>query len=127
MTRQDMIDLVNQYFSGVDGEDFQAITETLTSECIFTVETHGVRLQGHDQIKTMFDRLWSNHAAVRHQDFVHVASPAEGRIATRFQVINTHHDGQVTYKSNCNFFEIVDSRFASVAVYMAGQNTLNIS
>jgi ketosteroid isomerase-like protein len=125
MTQQEMIDLVNKYFSGVDGEDIAAILETLTSNCIFTVETHGVRLQGHKQINAMFDRLWSNHAGVKHQDFVYVASPAEGQIATRFQVVNTHHNGQVTHKSNCNFFEIVDGQFSSVAVFMAGQNTLN--
>ncbi len=126
MNSQQMIDLVRQYFSAVDSEDFEAVKSTLAADCIFSVETHGVKLQGHVEIEIMLRRLWGDHAAVKHQDFVHVPSPETGRIASRFQVINTHHDGSLTHKSNCNFFEIVDGRFSRVAVYMAGQNTLDV-
>ena len=69
-------------------------------------------------------RLWRDHAAVRHRNFVHVPDPEGGRIATRFAVENSLHDGGVVHKSNCNFFEIRDGRFSRVAVYMAGENTL---
>ena len=72
----------------------------------------------------MFRRLWDDHAAVRHLDFVYAADAEEGRIAVRFQVVNTHHDGSETHKSNCNFFEIEEGRFTRVAVYMGGSNTL---
>ncbi len=73
----------------------------------------------------MFRRLWDNHESVSHQDFVYVPDPESGRIAVRFSVINTRHDGSKIYKSNCNFFEIRDGRFSRIAVYMAGENTLN--
>ena len=125
MTRQQMIDLVDRYFAAVDGEDFGVIQETLGERCTFSVETHGVSLAGPGEIETMFRRLWSDHAAVRHEDFVYVADVVAGRIAARFQVVNSHHDGSQTHKSNCNFFEIIDGRFARVAVYMEGDNTLN--
>lgn len=126
-----MIDLAERYFAAIDAEDFAAVAATLTADCVFSVETHGVRLEGHDAIRGMLERLWAGHAAVRHEDFVHVAAEADrdgdgvGRIATRFSVVNTRHDGGVEHKSNCNFFEIRDGRFARVAVYMAGENTLN--
>lgn len=120
-----MIELVGRYFDGVDGEDFAAISGTLTDDCVFTIETHGVRLQGLAEIEGMFRRLWANHAAVRHEGFVFVPAPDHGRIAVRFAVINTHHDGSLTHKSNCNFFEIRDGRFTHVAIYMAGENTLD--
>ena len=122
---QAMIGLVKRYFAGVDDEDFASVSATLAENCIFTVETHGVRLQGHAEIEGMLTRLWGNHAAVRHQDFVFVPAPGDGRIAVSFAVVNTHHDGSVTHKSNCNFFEFADGRFTRVAVYMAGENTLN--
>ena len=124
MTQEQMIALVERYFTGVDAEDFPGIAATLADDCIFTVETHGVRLAGHAAIEAMFDRLWSRHAAVEHRDFVHVADPLHGRIASRFTVVNTHHDGGTTRKSNCNFFELRGGRFDRVAVYMAGENTL---
>ncbi len=73
----------------------------------------------------MFRRLWANHRAVRHHAFVHVPDPLGGRIACRFKVENTEMDGQLTHKSNCNFFEIQDGKFETLAVYMAGVNTLN--
>ena len=125
MNRQEMIDLVTQYFSAVDREDFGAISATMAEDCVFTVETHGIRLQGTDEIRRMFQRLWDNHAAVKHQDFVFVAAPDDGRIAARFLVINTQHGGSLTHKSNCNFFEVRDQRFSHIAVYMAGENTLD--
>ena len=125
MDRRAMIDLVEAYFAAVDAEDFAAIRATLAEDCVFSVETHGIRLQGLDEMECMFRKLWADHASVRHGDFVHVAAPEDGRIATRFAVVNTLHDGALVHKSNCNFFEIEDGRFSRVAVYMAGENTLD--
>ncbi|MDP7603359.1 MAG: nuclear transport factor 2 family protein [Alphaproteobacteria bacterium] len=124
MTQHEMIELVKRYFHGVDNTKFEAIAETLTDDCVFSVETHGVKLQGVAEIEGMFLRLWASFAAVKHQDFIYVADPGQGRIAARFAVVNTHHDGSLTNKSNCNFFELRDGRFSRIAVYMAGENTL---
>ena len=120
-----MIALVERYFAAVDAEDLPAVLATLSPDCVFTVETHGVRLEGHDEITGMFNRLWSNHAGVRHLDFAHVPAPDHARIASQFRVENTEQDGSLTHKSNCNFFTIDGDRFKTVAVYMAGPNTLN--
>lgn len=124
MQAEEQIALVETYFAAVDNEDLPGVLATLTDDCIFTVETHGVHLHGHDGISGMFERLWGNHKAVRHHTFVHVPDPHGNRIASRFQVENTELDGTLTHKSNCNFFEIQDGRFRAVAVYMAGANTI---
>jgi ketosteroid isomerase-like protein len=124
MNKAEIIALVEQYFSAVDGEGFATLSATLTPDCVFSVETHGVELNGIDEIKPMFDKLWADHASVQHKDFVHVPDPDGNRVASRFQVINTHHDGTQVHKSNCNFFEIRGGQFSRVAVYMAGVNTL---
>ncbi|MCK0100691.1 nuclear transport factor 2 family protein [Pseudohalocynthiibacter sp. F2068] len=124
MTREAQITLVKRYFDAVDGEDLLGLLDTLAPDCVFTVETHSIRLEGHAEISAMFTRLWTDHTAVLHHTFTHVPDPESGRIATRFTVQNTEHDGSLTHKSNCNFFEIADGRFATVRVYMTGQNTL---
>lgn len=124
MQPPDQIALVETYFAAVDAEDLPGVLATLTPDCVFTVETHGIRLDGHDQITGMFERLWASHQSVQHDRFTHVPDPAGGRIASRFRVVNTETDGSLTYKSNCNFFEIEAGRFKAVAVYMAGPNTL---
>lgn len=125
MQRDELVGLVMRYFGAVDGEDFETLRGTLTHDCVFTVETHGVELVGIDAIAGMFEKLWADHAAVQHKDFTHVPASEEGRIASRFTVVNTEHDGSLTYKSNCNFFEVSGDRFSRVAVYMAGANTLH--
>ena len=91
----------------------------------FSVETHGVELTGQDAIRGMFERLWSNHAAVQHDNFRFIVDVAHGKIAAQFRVTNTFENGDKVYKSNCNFFTVRDSFFDTVAVYMAGENTLD--
>lgn len=126
MNEANMIALVTRYFTGVDEENFDEIAATLTPDCVFTVETHGVRLVGLEAISAMFTRLWAAHAAVLHKDFTYTAAPEHGRIAAQFTVVNTETDGSLTYKSNCNFFVVDNGKFSRVAVYMAGPNTLNV-
>lgn len=125
MNRDAQIALVTRYFQAVDTEDLPTILDTLRGDCVFTVETHGVRLEGQEAISDMFRRLWANHRAVRHRAFVYVTDPEHGRVAARIQVENTETDGSLTHKSNCSFFEIKDGKFSAVAVYMAGPNTLD--
>jgi ketosteroid isomerase-like protein len=124
MTSEYQVDLVKRYFDAVDAEDLSGLLDTLAPNCIFTVETHDVRLEGHAEISEMFIQLWADHAAVLHHQFTHVPDLFSVRIASRFTVQNTEHDGSVTHKSNCNFFEIVEGKFSTIRVYMTGQNTL---
>ena len=119
--------LVLRYFSGVDNQDISLILETLAPDCVFSVETHGVRLQGHEAITAMFERLWSHHASVLHDQFHFAEDNTTSIIAVRFQVTNQLHDGSTVHKSNCNFFTVKDGLFTEVRVYMAGENTLNKS
>lgn len=125
MTSDGMIALVRAYFTAVDAEDMAGVLATLTPDCRFTVETHGVALGSRAEIEAMFARLWRNHRQVRHHDFTFVADPGADRIAAQFQVENRLPDGTVVRKSNCNFFHLRDGRFTEINVYMAGENTLN--
>jgi uncharacterized protein (TIGR02246 family) len=127
MTEEEMTALVETYFAGVDGEDLEAIFATMTDDCVFTVETHGVELKSRSEIRNMFDRLWASHTAVKHTDFAHIADERCQRISSQFKVVNTHLDGTLAHKSNCNFFDLQGDRFSRVSVYMAGENTLNKS
>ena len=117
--------LVLKYFKGVDEENISSVLDTLTEDCVFSIETHGIKLDGHDEITSMFKRLWKNHASVEHKDFYFVKDAVEGQIAVRFQVRNVLYNNQIVSKSNCNFFTLKDGIFSEVRVYMAGENTLN--
>ena len=116
--------LVTAYFKGVDDQDIDLILGTLDEDCVFAVETHGVRLGGHAEITGMFERLWADNISVLHDRF-HFVDADNGRdIAVRFHVTNTLHDGSLVHKSNCNFFTVNNGKFDSVRVYMSGENTL---
>ena len=118
-------DKVIDYFKGVDTQDIQLILSTLTSDCYFSVETHGVNMSGSKAISQMFERLWANHQWVKHDQFEWVICKSEEAIAVRFQVTNKLLDGQlVIHKSNCNFFNCKKGIFSEVRVYMSGENTL---
>jgi hypothetical protein len=117
--------LVLKYFKGVDEENISSVLDTLTEDCVFSIETHGIKLVGHDEITSMFKRLWKNHASVEHKDFYFVKDAMKNQVAVRFQVINILHNDQIISKSNCNFFTLKDGVFSEVRVYMAGENTLN--
>ena len=117
--------LVLQYFKGVDEEDIDAILKTLTEDCVFSIETHRIKLVGHEEITSMFKRLWKNHKSVEHKEFNFVKDHMSNQVAVRFQVKNVLLDGQFIFKSNCNFFTLRDGLFSEVRVYMAGENTLN--
>lgn len=117
--------LVLKYFKGVDEENISSVLDTLTEDCVFSIETHGIKLVGHDEITSMFKRLWKNHASVEHKDFYFVKDAMKNHVAVRFQVINILHNDQIISKSNCNFFTLKDGIFSEVRVYMAGENTLN--
>ena len=117
--------LVVKYFKGVDEENISSVLDTLTEDCVFSIETHGIKLVGHDEITSMFKRLWKNHASVEHKDFYFVKDAMKNQVAVRFQVINILHNNQIISKSNCNFFTLKDGIFSEVRVYMAGENTLN--
>jgi hypothetical protein len=117
--------LVLKYFKGVDEENISSVLDTLTEDCVFSIETHGIKLVGHDEITSMFKRLWKNHASVEHKDFYFVKDAMKNQVAVRFQVINILHNDQIISKSNSNFFTLKDGIFSEVRVYMAGENTLN--
>ena len=125
MEKTDYEELVLAYFKGVDEENIDAILETLTEDCVFSIETHGIKLVGHKEIISMFKRLWKNHKSVEHKEFYFVKDPIGNQIAVRFQVKNVLPDDQIVSKSNCNFFTLKDGVFSEVRVYMAGENTLN--
>ena len=125
MDKANFEELVLDYFKGVDEENIDAILETLTKDCAFSIETHGVKLVGHKEITNMFKRLWKNHKSVEHKEFCFVKDPISNQIAVRFQVKNVLRNGQFVLKSNCNFFTLKDGLFSEVRVYMAGENTLN--
>ena len=125
MEKTDYEELVLDYFKGVDEENIDAILETLTEDCVFSIETHGIKLVGHKEIISMFKRFWKNHASVEHKDFYFVKDAMKNQVAVRFQVINILHNDQIISKSNCNFFTLKDGIFSEVRVYMAGENTLN--
>ena len=117
-------DRVIDYFRGVDTQDIQLILSTLTSDCYFAVETHGVSMHGSKAISQMFERLWANHQWVKHDQFEWVICKSEEAIAVRFQVTNKLLDGKLIHKSNCNFFNCKKGMFSEVRVYMSGENTL---
>ena len=125
MKGSELKSMVESYFHGVDHEDLPLVLSTLSLHCVFSIETNSIKLVGHEAITGMFQRLWSNHKWVRHDQFSFVENVESNAIAVRFRVTNQLHDGQLVHKSNSNFFTSEGGKFSEVRVYMAGENTLD--
>lgn len=119
--------LVTAYFRGVDNEDINTVLNTLHIDCKFSIETHGIKLQGHNQISKMLHYLWKNHQWVRHDHFFYIEDASALEIAVRFKVTNKLHNNALVFKSNCNFFTLKENKFSNIRVYMAGENTLTLN
>ena len=91
-------ELVLNYFKGVDEENINKILKTLTVDCVFSIETHGIELIGHQEITGMFKRLWKNHSSVEHKEFYFVKDAIRNQIAVRFKVKNVLRNGQIVSK-----------------------------
>ena len=125
LTSNQLSDLAEQYFAGVDAKDWQAIRETHTEDCTIEIRTHGLMHEGRDQgVRKMFQGLFERYRSVWHGEFRHVCDVERQTVASQFKVLNTLEDGSTRSKANCNFFEVRDGLFFRIAIYMSGENTL---
>jgi ketosteroid isomerase-like protein len=129
MTPEALIALVERYFAAVDRMDVAATLACLAPDASFTIATFDTTYRGRDtEIRGMFERLNARYARVWHGDFDHVVM-TPSRVASRFQVRNTLHDGTLQVKNNCNFFRVrgegASAVFDEVFVYMSGVNSLS--
>ena len=125
MTETEAITLAEAWFAALDAFDAQALAETLTDDCVLTIETHGVRTEGRAAIVDLFATRWAGEGPrARHHTFTHTPAPAHGRVASKFTVTYTQGGAAVDEKSNANVFTLRDGRIAAVQVYMAGANTI---
>ena len=96
--------MLTDYFHFEYSESLTSILQLMTVDCSFYVETHGVKLQGLNQVSTMLQRLWDKHAWVKYDQSQWVEGRLDQDIAVRFNATNKLQDGTLVNKSNCNFF-----------------------
>ena len=126
LSREEIISLaVDSYFISVDRKDINKVLNTMHENIIFSIPTHNVIKNGKNEVKNMFEKLFTEHKEVWHGDFTHTIDTESQNLASTFTVKNTEHDDSIVIKYNCNFFEIEDGKFSSITVYMQGDNTLN--
>ena len=116
--------LVERYFDAVDRKDVPATLACFAPHAHFCIANHGVSYRGHDALRGMYDRLHARYAQVWHGDFDHVVDVPAQRVASRFKVQNTTHQGEHLHKNNANVFRIEAGLFSEVFVYMSGENSL---
>lgn len=118
--------LVEGYFAAVDRKDLAATLACFAPDARFGIANHGVFYEGRDSgLRGMFERLNGRYARVWHGDFDHLFDLPAQRVASRFRVENTTHEGQLLHKNNCNFFWMRGAVFTQVLVYMSGDNSLS--
>jgi len=126
LTSNQLSDLAEKYFAGVDAMDWKVIREVLTEDCTIEIRTHGLMHEDRDLgVRKMFDGLFERYHHVWHGEFRHVCDVERQTVASQFKVLNTLEDGSTRSKMNFNFFEVRDGLFFKITIYMSGENTLN--
>ncbi len=124
MNRSQLVALVEGYFAALDNRDVAGTLAYFVPEATFTIASYDTVYRGRDtEIRGMLERLYARYAGVWHGEFDHVVETPT-RIASRFRVRNTTHEGKYLYKSNSNFFRVRDGLLDDVYVYMSGETSL---
>ena len=125
LTRAQLIELVEtHYFGNVDAKRLELALACFQPDATLGVQTAGVLHTGGAAIRRMFTDFFVLTQTIFHGDYSHVIDVEDQRIASQFVARNTYEDGRTVEMRNCNFFELKDSRFARVVIYMSGANPL---
>lgn len=123
-TENQLIDLVEGYFSTVDSGRVQDVLDYLAPNAVFRLATFDKIFVGRDtEIKQMFQRLYDRYRSVWHGNFSHIVGK-NNQIASQFTVINETHSLIKQQKYNANFFTVSENKFSEIVVYMSGENSL---
>lgn len=123
MTDDDLTALATRYFTALDARDADALADTLSPDCVVTIETHGITYAGRAAVRDLFATRWQGPMRAVHHDFTHSPSASTGRIASQFTVTYSGDDAPPP-KSNANVFTMAGGQITAISVYMAGANTV---
>lgn len=109
---------VEDYFLKVNARDIDAIIDTFAPDCVMKIATSGFEYRGTQALTTHFRDFLGTFPRVEFSGFEVTADAATQRVAARFTVALTGHDGVTTTLNNCNFFAVgPDGRFTEIVIY----------
>jgi ketosteroid isomerase-like protein len=123
MTDSELTELAMRYFEALDARNSKTLAQTLTEDCVLTIQTHDIVYSGRDSIRTLFAARWEGPLKAVHHNFTHTPSHSTGRVASQFMVTYSGI-GAAEPKSNANVFTMYNDHIIQIDVYMAGENTI---
>lgn len=113
------------YFAAVDRKDMEATLACFEPDATLTVQTAGIRFEGIDAIRGMFERFFADYATIDHRITGLVVDEAEGRAATEQHCPHVKVDGTPDTVRACNFFDVgPDCRFRRVVIFIDSASPL---
>ena len=115
---EDLIACVEAYFASADSFDISETLAVMTPDCVLEYLTDDRRYEGRDEgIKAYFEQRAKTFDTAWHGTFFHVADPARGCVATRFDVRRKLKDGATEIRDNINLFEFEGRLVKRISVW----------
>lgn len=113
------------YFEAVDGKDMERTLAFLADDATFAIPTARLTFRARDEIRSMFESFFADHATIRHDITSLVVDEARGRAATEQSCPHVRRDGSVDHVIACNDFDFAaDGRFARASVWIDAASPL---
>lgn len=112
-------------FEAVDGKDMERTLAFVADDAAFTIQTAHLTFVGRDEIRSMFENFFADHATIRHEITNLVVDEIGGRAATEQSCPHVRRDGSVDHVIACDVFDFApDGRFARASVWIAAASPL---
>lgn len=113
------------YFAAVDRKDMEATLDCFADDATLTVQTAGIRFEGRDAIRGMFEHFFADYSVIDHRITNLVVDEAEGRASTEQYCPHVKADGTPDTVRACNFFDVgPDCRFRRVVIFIDSASPL---
>lgn len=124
LKREQMIEVVTNYFSAVDRFDTDAIMAHLHESIVLEVPSHGVCKNGNGEVRQTYLNRAKTVKESWHGDFDFIVDEAAGRVAVRLTVRRVNLDGTKAELDNLTLIRFDGEKIANIAVWMSGENSL---
>jgi ketosteroid isomerase-like protein len=119
--RDFFVDRVDGYFASMDRGDVDGTVACFAPDATLTCESNDMRLSGHEEIRSFFERITSNTHEMVHEVTGLVVDEAGGRCAAELNYRNRRKVGDDIDMAVCDFFDFDDDgKFSRVRFWTSG-------
>lgn len=111
MTRDELVTCgVERFFKGMNARDLDMVMSHMHDDVEMRIPSSNFTYTGKEALREHLQDFLDNFPVVNFHNFVSSADVEDRRLAVRFDIWITDHEGEQTKMQNCNWFEVTEDR-----------------